>query len=157
MRTSIVYHRRGNVPIPKANRPRLNPWTRAQYSLLKIISPREPTIMDGSAFAAKGKIKTLLGDRFLDEVRNKTVLDFGCGEGAEAVEMALAGATKVIGLDLQEHLLDRARERARAAGVEQRCAFATQTDEMADLITSFDAFEHFAKPEAILRAMHSLL
>jgi len=113
--------------------------------------------MDGSAFAAKGKLRTLLGDAFLEEVRGKTVLDFGCGEGAEAVDMALAGAERVIGLDIQTSLRERALARAKQAGVEHRCHFCTETTEAADLITSIDAFEHFGEPKLALDAMYRLL
>jgi len=113
--------------------------------------------MDGSAFAAKGKLRTLLGDAFLEEVRGKTVIDFGCGEGAEAVEMALAGAERVIGLDIQTSLLERARARAKQSGADHRCIFTTETAETADLITSIDAFEHFTEPKLALDAMYRLL
>jgi len=113
--------------------------------------------MDGSAFAAKGKLRTLLGEAFLEEVRGKTVIDFGCGEGAEAVEMALAGAERVIGLDIQTSLLERARARAKQSGAEHRCTFTTETAETADLITSIDAFEHFTEPKRALDAMYRLL
>jgi SAM-dependent methyltransferase len=113
--------------------------------------------MDGSAFAVKGKLRTLLGDAFLEEIRGKTVIDFGCGEGVEAVEMALAGAERVIGLDIQTTLLERARARAKQAGVERTCSFCTETAETADLITSIDAFEHFTEPKLALDAMYRLV
>jgi SAM-dependent methyltransferase len=122
-----------------------------------MIAPHEPTTMDGSAFAAKGKLRTLLGDGFWDDIRGKKVLDFGCGEGGEAVEMAQAGAEHVIGLDIQPALLEKARARAEKAGVADRCRFVTTADQPADVVTSFDAFEHFDQPEKILLAMHALL
>ena len=46
-----------------------------------------------------------------------SVLDVGCGEGADAVWLARAGWT-VTGLDVSETALERAAEAARAAGVE---------------------------------------
>jgi SAM-dependent methyltransferase len=102
-------------------------------------------------------LRTLLGDGFVDDIRGKVVLDFGCGEGAEAVEMAQAGAEQVTGLDIQPALLEKARARAQKAGVADRCRFVTAADQPADVVTSFDAFEHFDQPEKMLLAMHGLL
>ena len=145
------------MSVREVTKARRSLWTQAQYRFLRKIAPQEPAIMDGSAFAAKGKLRTLLGDRFLAEVKGKTVIDFGCGEGLEAVEIALAGAERVTGVDIQQALLERARCRAKAAGVEQRCRFATEAGETADVITSLDAFEHFGQPDSALEAMYRLL
>jgi SAM-dependent methyltransferase len=136
---------------------RRSAWTGAQYKLLKMIAPQEPSFMDGSAFHDKGKLRTLLRDGFLDEIQGKTVIDFGCGEGAEAVQMALAGAERVTGLDIQTQLLERARVRAKEAGIEERCRFVTAIDEPSDVVTSLDAFEHFNDPEGALGTMYGLL
>src|SRR5258708_3933839 len=95
-----------NVSDKAVTEPGRSLWTRAQYKFLRIIAPREPGIMDGSAFAAKGKRRTLLEDGFLREIQGKSVIDFGCCEGAEAVEMALVGAAQVTGLDIQAALLE---------------------------------------------------
>jgi SAM-dependent methyltransferase len=141
----------------QAKKARRSVWTEAQYKLLKMIAPKEPTTMDGSAFAAKGKLRTLLGDAFLGDIAGKKVIDFGCGEGVEAVEMALAGAEQVIGLDIQTTLLERGRAHAKEAGLGERCRFVTATDEPSDIVTSIDAFEHFGDPEGALLAMHRLL
>jgi SAM-dependent methyltransferase len=141
----------------ETKRARRRAWTQAQYKLLKAIAPKEPSTMDGSAFAAKGKLRTLLGDAFFGDIAGKTVLDFGCGEGAEAVEMALAGAEQVIGLDIQTTLLERGRARAKEAGLGDRCRFVTSMDEPSDIVTSIDAFEHFGDPDGALLAMHKLL
>lgn len=127
-----------------------------QYRLLRKLAPGEPTHMDGRAFQGRSKLATLLGDTFLDEVKDRDVLDFGCGEGAESVEVAQHGA-RVFGLDIRESVLSVARKRAVEAGVTDRCQFGTKTDGQYDIVLSVDAFEHFADPAAALVVMHRLL
>lgn len=85
------------------------------------------------------------------------MIDFGCGSGVEAVEIAQRGARRVIGLEKREHLLSEATERARQEDVSDRCIFAEETDEMADVVLSIDSFEHFDDPAGILRIMRGLL
>jgi SAM-dependent methyltransferase len=131
--------------------------TDIQLRFLKAMYPGEPDVCSGTAYASKSKLRTLLGDNLLARVRGKTVIDFGCGAGNEAVEMALAGATRVIGLDIREPFLEEARRKAADAGVGDVCTFATTTHEPADVIVSIDSFEHFDDPATILRIMGSLL
>jgi SAM-dependent methyltransferase len=131
--------------------------TSLQYRILKTISPGEPDSCSGSAYIGKSKLAILLGPDFLQTIRGKRVIDFGCGEGAEAIEMALNGAGKVVGIDIRENLLDIARQNARAAGVENICSFDLSTQEPADVIVSLDSFEHFAEPAQVLSIMASLL
>lgn len=131
--------------------------TDVQYRILKKISPGEPGCCAGTAYEGKSKLNILLGEELLGKIAGKVVIDFGCGEGAEAVELAERGAKRVIGIDIREDVLNAARERARAAGVQNRCAFATSTTEPADFVVSIDAFEHFADPPSILRVMSRLL
>jgi SAM-dependent methyltransferase len=131
--------------------------TSLQYRILKTISPGEPDSCSGSAYIGKSKLAILLGPDFLQTIRGKRVIDFGCGEGAEAIEMALNGAGKVVGIDIRENLLDIARQNARAAGVENICSFDLSTQEPADVIVSLDSFEHFADPAQVLSIIASLL
>lgn len=129
------------------------------YQLLKRISRagREGRMTEGDPYAGRSKIETLVGASVWDEIRGKTVIDFGCGEGGDAVEMAQRGARRVIGVDVRESVLERARAAAERAGVADRCHFTTGTDERADVIVSLDAFEHFDDPAGVLRAMRALL
>lgn len=48
--------------------------------------------------------------------KKKRVLDIGCGTGRHAIELALRGY-EVVGVDLSESQLKRAREKAAAAGL----------------------------------------
>lgn len=125
------------------------------YKILKLISLNGDT--NSSAYRDKSKLAALLGQSIWDELADKTVIDFGCGEGAEAIEMARHGARKVIGLDIQEKSLKVARQRAEKAGVSQSCVFALRTDEEADVIIALDSFEHFEDPASVLVEMHRLL
>lgn len=131
--------------------------TQLQYQILKRISPGAPATCDGSAYRNLSKLKVLLGDELTARCVGRTVIDFGCGEGLEAVELARSGARKVIGIDIREDALDRARRYAAEAGAASVCEFVTRPAEPADIIVSVDAFEHFDDVPAILRTMSGLL
>lgn len=124
------------------------------YRLLKQLYPMARTGSGGeSHYCGARKMETLFGKNVWLEIAGRTVIDFGCGEGAEAIEMAKRGAARVIGIDIRPDVLARARKAAEAAGVGHRCHFTTRSDEPADVIFSVDAFEHFADPALILRLM----
>jgi SAM-dependent methyltransferase len=128
------------------------------YHLLRRISADGETgYCDGSAYEGVSKIETLLGKKIWAETKDKVVIDFGCGDGEDAGEVAKRGAKRVIGVDIRERALANARKRAEAHGVADRCVFTTQTGERADVILSLDAFEHFDDPAEILRIMRRLL
>jgi 2-polyprenyl-3-methyl-5-hydroxy-6-metoxy-1,4-benzoquinol methylase len=86
--------------------------TGIQYRILKRISPRAPDCCSGSAYEGKSKLAVLMGDEFFTKIAGKVIIDFGCGEGAEAVEMTGRGAQRVIGIDIREDLLQAARQKA---------------------------------------------
>jgi SAM-dependent methyltransferase len=50
-----------------------------------------------------------------------------------------------------------ARERARVAGLEDRCRFGRDPSDLADVIVALDSFEHFEDTGAVLAQMYSLL
>jgi 2-polyprenyl-3-methyl-5-hydroxy-6-metoxy-1,4-benzoquinol methylase len=130
----------------------------AGYWLLKRLCPRGETgYLSGEAYAHASKLAVLLGDRFFDTLRGKTVIDFGCGTGGEAVEMAQRGARRVIGVDIRTSFLETARRHAEDQGVADRCVFMTTPDQPADVVVSLDSFEHFDDPARILQIMESYL
>ena len=103
------------------------------------------------------RVGKVLGEDFFRQIAGKVVLDFGCGEGADSVEMATNGARRVIGLDIREEVLERARHRAVEAGVGDRCVFTTSVSEAVDIVVSIDGFEHFSDPAGALNVMRTLL
>lgn len=127
-----------------------------EYRILKRISPIGPSSCTGRAYVGKSKLQTLFGAQLSRRIQGKTVIDFGCGEGLEAIEMAELGAKFVIGIDMKNDCLEAASRNAMRAGV-SNCHFTTRTMERADIIVSLDAFEHFTEPAKILAMMHNLL
>lgn len=131
--------------------------TKLQTQFLKRNYPGAPTTCSGGVYEGKSKLAVLMGSQFFARIEGKAVIDFGCGEGADAVEMALKGARRVIGIDIRKEVLQAAQEKALKAGVQNNCLFATSTTELVDVVVSVDAFEHFADPAEILRVMNTLL
>jgi|SRR5579859_3121 len=128
-----------------------------QYRFLRRIYPHEPGCLSGDVYKGRIKAKVVLGDTLFDQLRGKVVIDFGCGEGDDAISLAKNCARRVIGIDIRESVLERARQKARHRGAEEICHFCTHADEQADAIVSIDSFEHFADPAAILLTMAKLL
>ncbi len=131
------------------------------YKLLQAVAPREKFLEAEPARShpegGASKLEQFFGTNFFDVIRQKTVIDFGCGAGFESLEMARKGAGRVIGLDIQKDLLENATRNASAAGLADRCEFRSETSDLADIIISKDAFEHFADPAQILAQMARLL
>lgn len=132
-------------------------WTNFQCRILKKISPKIPDTCSGIAYEGKSKLAILLGNEFLSKIPGKTIIDFGCGEGSEAIEIAKKGARRVIGVDIREEVLQTARQRALAAGIRDNCMFVSSTEERGEIVVSIDSFEHFGDPDAVLRIMNHLL
>jgi SAM-dependent methyltransferase len=129
--------------------------TALQVKLLQRLFPAPKG--DETFYQTGAKVLACLGEGFLKSTAGKTVIDFGCGEGRAAVELALGGAKRVIGVDIREEVLRAARQKARAAHVDHICCFTQETRERADVIISLDTFEHFAEPAAVLQVMSALL
>ncbi len=131
---------------------------RLEYRLLRKLYPSDPAHMNGSAYAGKSKLRTLLGDEITNRiVRSGTVLDFGCGTGGDCIELARSGCERVIGFDIQDRFLRIARGNAETAGVGDRCTFTMEPPRSIDAIVSIDAFEHFSNPASALKTMHAML
>jgi SAM-dependent methyltransferase len=137
--------------------------TLAGHVLMRLSPDGEGGLAQGvpPAYRNRSKMEVLLGPGIWEELRGKTVVDFGCGPGLEAVEMVEHGARHVIGIDIDEldRWLERAVIHARERGVADRCTFAKKWDghTRADVILSMDAFEHFEDPAGVLATFHDIL
>ncbi len=132
--------------------------TTLQYRILRWLGSSHRSHLSGAAFANKSKLRVLLGDEFCRNLKGKVIVDFGCGEGLEAIDMVAHGAVGVIGVDIRETILAQARQHASDALITHRCEFTTTPSlSDADAIVSIDAFEHFADPSEVLDVMYRLL
>jgi SAM-dependent methyltransferase len=122
--------------------------TALQVAALNRFFPHEPQYMNGAVYANKSKLKTLLGESILEELSGKDVLDFGCGAGAESIEIASV-ARSVVGLDIRPQMFPKSHP--------DNCQFATATLQRFAAIVSIDSFEHFSDPAGMLRLMKARL
>ena len=100
-------------------------------------------------------LENYFGPGVWDQFKGKVVVDFGCGDGTDCIDVAKHGAARVIGLDVRKDHLSVARDLARQAGADME--FTTPTSEKADIILSLNSFEHYAEPDKVLRTMAEML
>lgn len=92
--------------------------------------------------------------------QDKDVLDLGCYDGAISQGYLNSGARSVIGIDIDEPAVLRARQRFSDERLEFR---VSSTDAFpldnacVDTIFSYDVFEHVEHPELVLRECHRVL
>jgi 2-polyprenyl-3-methyl-5-hydroxy-6-metoxy-1,4-benzoquinol methylase len=104
---------------------------------------------------------------YLDPKRftGKRLLDFGCGSGAATVVLArLLPETDIVGVDLDEDLIELARLRARHRGVDTRFLVSPAPDRLPDVgevdfVVLHAVYEHLLPAERprLLRQLWSLL
>jgi 2-polyprenyl-3-methyl-5-hydroxy-6-metoxy-1,4-benzoquinol methylase len=112
------------------------------------------------------KLERYFGPDIWTRLANRVVLDFGCGEGKEAIAAALHGAKRVYGIDIRDVSLKIAQESSMEYGVQDKCVFLNgalqgsrvrEIFETLEFAYSLDSFEHFSEPGQILRQLYTLL
>ncbi len=105
-------------------------------------------------------------ERFTVEemLRDKDVLDVGCGAGGTSMYYASQGARSVVGMDIVARYKPIAEEFAKSMGYADKFTFvlgdAGHTDfpdGSFDTVLMNDAMEHVADPEAVLREVRRVL
>ncbi|RMH09470.1 MAG: class I SAM-dependent methyltransferase [Armatimonadetes bacterium] len=98
------------------------------------------------------------------DLHGKKVLDLGCGHGSLCIDMAKAGATRVVGVDLNERLIRFAQQNLHQNYPElaDRVLFycidiADLNEGEFDLMTSKDTFEHVMDLPKVLTEMRARL
>lgn len=92
----------------------------------------------------------------------KSVIDVGCGSGRYCLAYAHEGATRVVGIDFAQQMIDLADRYAAEQGIADRCKFVTGAfpqDAPAgpyDYATGMGFFDYIAEPLSIIRAMRAM-
>ncbi len=98
-------------------------------------------------------------------LKDKNILDFGCGHGALCVDMAKNGARHITGIDLEDNLISFANENLNnnydyllnKISFEKRDIIKDNLEKKYDLIVSKDTFEHTLNLPQVLDEMYNLL
>lgn len=93
-------------------------------------------------------------------IQGRTVVDFGCNDGAISVEYLRAGAARVVGVDIDEGALRRARALRRDERLNFVRSSATTIplgNGIADTVISYDVFEHVSDVGPALAELHRIL
>src|SRR5262249_30679959 len=99
-------------------------------------------------------------ERYRLSLAEKTVVDFGCNDGALSLGYLKHGAARVVGVDIDESALRRARNVHR----DDRLVFLNSTvssipigDSTIDAVISYDVFEHVSNPQVIAEELWRIL
>lgn len=89
-------------------------------------------------------------------VEGLSVLDIGCGPGQYAIALARMGASKVVGIDFSEQMIDLAKKRAESEGLTDRCSFiktgidAFKAVELFDYCIATGFMDYISEPEVVI-------
>lgn len=91
-------------------------------------------------------------------VKGKTVLDVACGEGYGSALLKLAGAAKVVGIDISHDAIDKARAAFSESEVEYIVSDVAQLEELFsphtfDVVVSIETIEHVDDYEQFLKSL----
>lgn len=113
--------------------------------------------VDAPVSVNRPSLLELYGNDFPSHIKDKFVIDFGCGQGADTKEIAEMGAKLSLGLDIRENVINDNRARINIPNCRFETAINDELKGQADYVISIDAFEHFDDPEYILSLIYDLI
>ena len=92
-------------------------------------------------------------------ISDKRLIDYGCGEGYQAIALAMNGARHVLGVDINPKALSKGRELSREYNLEHKLQFVDTIEnvnnELYDYVISINSMEHYTDPIRVLELMKS--
>ena len=98
--------------------------------------------------------------RLLPDVRQKRVLDLGCGYGINCMELLKAGAASITGIDLSEKMLETAKQENAGEKISYLCMDMEKIDSLTekfDFIYSSLAFHYVEQFEPFVKKLAAAL
>jgi 2-polyprenyl-3-methyl-5-hydroxy-6-metoxy-1,4-benzoquinol methylase len=145
---------------------RLGFWALKSLAKSPVNETSGPHSLKEDVTGGSAKLEQYFGHDIWTRLAGRDVLDFGCGEGKEAIAAALHGAKRVYGIDIRDVSLGIARESSTEHGVGDKCVFLNGISQNSrvreisgklEFAYSLDSFEHFSEPKPILDQLYSLL
>ena len=106
-------------------------------------------------YAVERKSRKMVLNWFLDNCKDKMVLDYCCGNGEDGVLIAKNGAHHVHGIDISEVSIENCQALASNNGVEEKTSYEIRDAENTafedgtfDVITEYGALHHLDLPKA---------
>jgi SAM-dependent methyltransferase len=104
---------------------------------------------------------TQIFPEFLNKVKEKRILDYGCGKGWQCVMLAKKGAKYVVGFDNNLFFLKNGKNLAKQACVSSKTEFVNRLDQNSfkkfDIVLSLNSMEHFSSPSKVLKEMKRVI
>lgn len=98
--------------------------------------------------------------RMMPEVKDKKILDLGCGYGESDKYYKKLGAKSVLGVDISEHMIEIANKNNKTNGVEYEVKAMediSQIDDKFDIIISSLAFHYLKDYTQLVKDIYNLL
>lgn len=139
-----------------------------QRKMLHLISKKgkyaDHAVFDNEAFFQKGLASSVeFFKRFKVQIdlKNKTILDIGCGLGPTCYYTVLNGAAKAIGVDIRPEDIKFAQSKiSEYPNCRDKVEFKLLEDlnsAQFDIVLSKDSFEHYQNPEQFMSVLKSYL
>ena len=98
--------------------------------------------------------------QLIGDVKNKTVLDLGCGAGGGAKKLIELGAKKVLGIDISTKMIEKAKKETNSLNINYQVMSMNEIDkidEKFDLVVSSLAIHYIEDYDGLCKKVYNLL